>query len=132
MTVTYAIPAARGAPGGYRAGKAYADLCAVGNGTDSGALKVVVPDGFDVVFDGGTDLSLSGDAKGVQTYGSGTISAPYNFWTCLEATDTVQPDQHEPDRRESELHHPGLARGLDLGQHASAATSGATSRSWRI
>jgi hypothetical protein len=87
VTVTYAIPAGPGAPGGYRAGKAYADLCAVGNGVDSGALKVVVPDGFDVVFDGGTDLSLSGDAKGVQTYGSGTISAPYNFWTCLEATD---------------------------------------------
>jgi hypothetical protein len=88
VTVTYAIPAGPGAPGGYRAGKAYADLCAVGNGTDSGALKVVVPDGFDVVFDGGTDLSLSGDAKGLQTYGSGTISTPYNFWTCLEATDT--------------------------------------------
>ena len=87
MTVTYAIPAGPGAPGGYRAGKAYAEFCAVGNGVDSGALNVVVPDGFDVVFDGGTDLSLSGDAKGLQTFTSGTVSAPYNFWTCLEATD---------------------------------------------
>ena len=52
-----------------------------------GRLNVVVPDGFNVAFDGGTDLSLSGDAKGLQTFTSGTVSAPYNFWTCLEATD---------------------------------------------
>ena len=87
VTVTYAIPAAPHAPGGYRAGKAYAELCAVGNGFDSGALNVVVPDGFHVVFEAGTDLSRLGDAKGLQTFGSGTISAPYKFWTCLEATD---------------------------------------------
>ncbi|MGD0020073.1 MAG: hypothetical protein ABSD62_12530 [Candidatus Limnocylindrales bacterium] len=87
VTVTYAIPAAPRAPGGFRAGKAYAELCAVGNGYDTGSVNVVVPDGFDVGFTGGTDLSQSGDAKGLQTYTSGTVSAPYEFWTCLEATD---------------------------------------------
>jgi hypothetical protein len=87
VTVTYAIPAAPHAPGGYRALKAYAALCAFGNGVDSGAVNVVVPDGFLVAFTSGTNLSKSGDAKGLQTYGSGTVAAPYTFWTCLEATN---------------------------------------------
>jgi hypothetical protein len=87
ITLTYAIPAAPHAPGGFRAGKAYTELCAVGNGFDSGSVSVIVPDGFDVAYFSGTDLSKSGDAKGLQTFGSGTIQAPYKFWTCLEATD---------------------------------------------
>jgi hypothetical protein len=87
LTATYAIPAAPRAPGGYRAGKAYASFCASGSGIDSGALKLVMPDGFDVVFTGGTELSQTSDTAGVQTFGSGTISAPDEFWTCVEATD---------------------------------------------
>ncbi len=87
ITVTYAIPAAPRSPGDYRAGKAYAELCAVGNGTDSGSVNVVVPDGFDVVFTDGTELSQSSDTKGVRTYGSGIVVKPYSFWTCLEATN---------------------------------------------
>jgi len=87
ITVTYAIPAAPKAPGGFRAGKAYTELCAVGNGFDSGSVNVVVPDGFDVGFTGGTDLTQTSDTKGLQTYGSGSVSAPYKFWSCLEATN---------------------------------------------
>ncbi len=87
ITVTYAIPAAPKSPGGFRAGKAYAELCAVGNGFDSGSVNVVVPDGFDVGFTGGTDLTQTSDKNGVQTYGSGSVSAPYKFWSCLEATN---------------------------------------------
>ena len=86
VTVTYAIPAGPHAPGGYRALKAYGELCASGNGYDSGSVSVVVPDGFDVQFTGGTKLTKSGDAKGVQTFGSGKVSAPSNFWTCIEAS----------------------------------------------
>jgi len=93
--VTYAIPAAPHAPGGYRAGKAYAELCAVGNGFDSGALNVVVPDGFHVVFEAGTDLSRLGDAKGLQTFGSGTISAPLQVLDVPGGHRYLQPDQHE-------------------------------------
>jgi hypothetical protein len=89
VTVTYAIPAAPAAPGGYRAGKAYAELCANGNGVDTGIVNVVVPDGFDVAFTGGTDLSKGTDTKGLQTYTSGSVAAPYNFWTCLDASDSA-------------------------------------------
>ncbi len=89
VTVSYSIPAAPHAPGGFRAGKAYAELCAVGNGlySDSGSVNVVVPDGFDVDFTGGTTLTLSTDAKGEQTFASGSVSQPAAFWTCLEASD---------------------------------------------
>ena len=87
VTVTYIIPAAPHAPGGYRALKAYTEFCASGSGVDSGSLSVVVPDGFDVAFSSGTKLVMSGDSKGVQTYGSGTVSAPYNLWTCVQAVN---------------------------------------------
>jgi hypothetical protein len=92
VTVTYAIPSAPASPGGFRALKAYASLCAFGNdgstSTDSHALNVQVPDGFDVTFISGTTLSESGDANGMQTYGSGTIPASQALWTCLQATNT--------------------------------------------
>ena len=87
VTATYAIRAAPRSPGGFRAGKAYAELCAVGNGFDSGSVSVVVPHGFDVGFTSGTDLTRASDKNGVQTYGSGNVAAPYKFWSCLEATN---------------------------------------------
>jgi hypothetical protein len=87
VTVTYTIPAKPGAAGGYRAGKAYAELCAMGNGIDSGSVNVVVPDDFDVTFFSGTDLTQSSDAKGLKTFSSGTVSQPDQFWSCLEAED---------------------------------------------
>ena len=43
-------------------------------------------DGYDVGFTDGTKLTLSSDAKGVQTYTSGTVAEPDGFWTCMEAT----------------------------------------------
>jgi hypothetical protein len=87
VTATYVIPAGPRAAGGYRALKAYAGLCASGNGQDSGAVNVVVPDGFTVTFAGGTNMSMLSDTKGVQTYGSGTIAAPYNFFSCVEGSN---------------------------------------------
>jgi hypothetical protein len=89
LTLSYTIPAAPASPGGYRAGKAYADLCVNGNSVlaDSGSVDVVVPDGFNVDFTAGTPLSKAGDANGLQTFGSGTVSEPAAFWACLEATD---------------------------------------------
>jgi hypothetical protein len=87
VTATYAIPAGPRSAGGYRALKAYAGLCASGNGLDSGSVKVVVPDGFAVSLVSGTSMSMLSDAKGVQTYGSGTISAPYKFFSCVEGSN---------------------------------------------
>lgn len=88
VTVTYAIPAAPHASGGFRAGKAYAELCAVGNGADTGSVNVVIPDGYAVGFTGGTHLSQSSDANGLQTFSSGSVGTPYNVWTCLEASNS--------------------------------------------
>ena len=87
ITVTYAIPAGLHAEGGYRAGQAYANLCAVGNGVDSGTLNVILPDGFDVGFYAGEDLTQSSDAGGLQSYTSGPITEPYKHWTCLDASN---------------------------------------------
>ena len=85
VTVTYAIPAAPHATGGYRAGKAYAELCANGNGYDSGTVNVLIPDGFEVNFYAGSTLTPSGDKNGFTTYTSGSVPEPYNYWSCLEA-----------------------------------------------
>jgi hypothetical protein len=87
VTATYAIPAGPRTPGGNRALKAYATFCANGNGLDSGAVNVVVPDGFTVKFPSGSALKVTSDAKGLQTYGSGTITKPDQFFSCLEATN---------------------------------------------
>jgi hypothetical protein len=87
VTATYVIPAGPRAAGGYRALKAYAGLCASGNGLDSGTVKVVVPDGFALTLSSGTNMSMLSDTKGVQTYGSGTIAAPYNFFSCVEGSN---------------------------------------------
>ena len=87
ITVSYAIPAGLHAEGGYRAGQAYANLCAAGNGIDSGTLNVILPDGFDVGFYAGEDLAESSDTGGFQTYTSGSVTEPYKFWTCLDASN---------------------------------------------
>jgi hypothetical protein len=87
VTATYAIPAGPRAAGGYRALKAYVELCASGAGEDSGAVNVVVPDGFAVAFTDDTALSLASDAKRVLTYSSGSVATPSDFYTCLDATN---------------------------------------------
>jgi hypothetical protein len=87
LTVTYAIPAGPRAAGGYRALKAYAQMCGFASGIDAGSISVVVPSGFDVSFSSGTKLAKSSDANGLQTFASGTVSAPSNLWMCLQATN---------------------------------------------
>jgi hypothetical protein len=86
VTATYAIPAGPRAKGGYRALKAYAELCADSSGFDSGAINVVVPDGLVVSVTDGTALNLVRDKDGLQTYGSGSI-AQNGFYSCVEATN---------------------------------------------
>ena len=60
LTVTYSIPAGPHAPGGYRAGSAYLSLCAIGNGYDTGTVSVVVPAGFDLYVDYGSQIDSTG------------------------------------------------------------------------
>jgi hypothetical protein len=86
VTATYSIPAGPRAPGGYRALKAYAKLCADSSGIDSGAINVVVPDGLVVSVTDGTAMSLVSDKNGLQTYGSGSV-AKNGFYSCVEATN---------------------------------------------
>jgi hypothetical protein len=88
VTVTYTIPAAPHTKSDYRASAAYASLCASGNGTDSGSLRVIIPDGYDVAFESGETLSSVSDTGGLQTYSTGTVAQPYALWSCLSGTNT--------------------------------------------
>jgi hypothetical protein len=85
VTATYTIPAAPHAAGGFRAGKAYASLCAMGNGLDVGTVSVVIPDGYAFYNDAGGEMSPSTTSAGKQTYTSGSLTTPYKFWTCIDA-----------------------------------------------
>ena len=87
VTATYSIPAQPGALDGFRAGRAYASLCAVGNGADSGSVSVVVPDGFDLKVLTGDQVTKTGDSNGKQVFSSGTLTSPLSFVTCVEATN---------------------------------------------
>jgi hypothetical protein len=85
VTATYTIPAAPHAAGGFRAGKAYASLCAMGNGLDVGTVNVVIPDGYTFYNDAGGEMSPSTTSAGKRTYTSGSLTTPYKFWTCIDA-----------------------------------------------
>ena len=85
VTATYTIPAAPHAAGGFRAGKAYASLCAMGNGLDVGTVSVVIPNGFTFHNDAGGNMSPGHASAGKQTYTSGSLTTPYKFWTCIDA-----------------------------------------------
>ncbi len=87
ITVRYTIPASLQTPGDARAGKAYASLCAVGNGADTGSVSVVLPDGYDVNIDAGGQLLQHAESDGKQVLSTGEISEPFQFWTCLDAQD---------------------------------------------
>ena len=89
VTATYTIPAAPHAAGGFRAGQAYASLCAVGNGWDTGTVSVVLPAGFELFVDDGGDITRSGASGDKQVYSSGTESSPYKFWTCVDAENAA-------------------------------------------
>ena len=90
VTATYTIPAGPKAGGGFRALSAYGSLCGVGNGEDSGSILVVIPDGFDVYVDSGSDLTKSSDANGKQVWTTGTQASPYKVWTCLDAENEAK------------------------------------------
>ncbi|HEU6439578.1 MAG TPA: hypothetical protein VFC12_03980, partial [Terriglobales bacterium] len=85
VTATYTIPAAPHAAGGFRAGKAYASLCALGNGQDVGTVSIVIPDGYTFYNDAGGEMSPSTTSAGKRTYTSGSLTTPYTFWTCIDA-----------------------------------------------
>jgi hypothetical protein len=89
VTATYSIPAAPHAAGGFRAGQAYASLCAVGNGWDTGTVSVVLPTGFKLYVDDGSDLTQSNASGDKQVYSSGTQASPNKFWTCVDAEDAA-------------------------------------------
>jgi hypothetical protein len=85
VTATYSIPAGPHAPGGFRASSAYASLCAIGNGFDTGSVSVVLPTDFNLYVDYGSQLDSTGASGGKQTFSSGTQASPYKFWSCVDA-----------------------------------------------
>lgn len=85
VNATYTIPGAPHAASVFRASQAYASLCAVGNGEDTGSVSVVVPDGFNVNIASGGQLSKTSDTDGKQYFSSGTQTNPRKFWTCVSA-----------------------------------------------
>lgn len=89
VTVAYTIPAAPHSASTFRAGKAYASLCAVGNGLDTGSVSVIVPDGYAVTMLSGYKLPATDHASGKQILSTGTMAAPYKYWTCLDAENSA-------------------------------------------
>ncbi len=85
VTATYDLPGAPGAKGGFRAGQAFASLCAIGNGEDTGTVSVVIPDGYDVDVASGDTLARISDSGGKQVFSSGVQSRPRSFQSCIEA-----------------------------------------------
>jgi hypothetical protein len=87
INVSYSIDAKPRAEGGYRAGEAYANLCTVGNGYNSGTINVVLPATFDVKIYSGLSLKESGTSDGLRTLTSGTLAEPRQYWSCLDGTN---------------------------------------------
>ncbi len=90
VTASYSIPAAPHATSIFRASQAYASLCAGGSGADKGSVSVIVPDGFNVSLDSGDPLTKTDDSGGKQTFSSGAITSPRDFWTCIDAEDPTK------------------------------------------
>jgi hypothetical protein len=87
VTATYTIPGTLNARDNFRAGQAYASLCAVGNGQDKGTVSVVIPDGYQVHDIAGGQLTKTDNLGAKQVYTSGPLTNPYKFATCLQATN---------------------------------------------
>jgi hypothetical protein len=85
VNATYTIPGAPHAASVFRATQAYASLCAIGNGEDTGSVSVIVPDGFNVSVSSGGQLAKTSDTDGKQSFSSGTQTNPRKFWTCVDA-----------------------------------------------
>src|SRR5207249_8358928 len=73
-----------------RVGYGYADFCAVGPGTDSGSLRVIVPAGFAL---GVSRVMTSVTAGGHTTYSTPAMKRPWTFYACFtganDAADTT-------------------------------------------
>ena len=85
VTAKYSIPGSPQAAGAFHASAGYASLCAAAGGRDSGLLKVIIPDGYDLRVDSGGQLTKTGDSGGKQVFSSGAQSNPKDFWTCVAA-----------------------------------------------
>jgi len=90
VDISYSIPAAPHSSSPFRAGQAYASLCAVGSGADTGSVSVVLPTGFRYEVVSGSDLPDTSQAVGTYTLSSGSVSDPRNFWTCVAAEDPAK------------------------------------------
>lgn len=85
LTFSYDLPA--GGPRSTakrRVGYAYATFCATGPGTDSGSMRVVVPDGFEMLL---TSAMTSTTGGGKRTYSTGTIKEPWRFDSCFTGSN---------------------------------------------
>jgi hypothetical protein len=87
INISYSIDGAPHADGDYRAVKAYANLCAIPQGHDSGVVKIVLPSDFDVTFYSGEELQPVGTSGGLTTYSSPSLSEPRTHWTCMDASN---------------------------------------------
>jgi hypothetical protein len=86
VTATFSIPAGPDTAG-FRVGQAYASLCAVGNGEDSGSVAVVVPEDFNLRVLAGGELPTITETSGKRVFSSSTVAKPRTFVTCVEAMD---------------------------------------------
>jgi hypothetical protein len=67
-----------------RVGYVYSRFCAVGPGTDTGRLRVIVPGGFAMLAD---ERINSTTAKGKTTFDSGNLKNPWEFLPCFSGED---------------------------------------------
>lgn len=87
VTATYNLPAGIHSSGGYRAGKAYASLCALGSGSGSGSVSIVLPAGYVFRAVDGTKLTAATAPAGKQAFSSGAATPASDIRTCVEATN---------------------------------------------
>jgi hypothetical protein len=89
VTISYDIPAGPGAPGGFRALQAYAHVCMIGNGYDSGAVQVVLPKNLDPIVTLGNlpNRTTPGDTV---VLSSGSVTDVYDSYWCVAAQDDTK------------------------------------------
>jgi hypothetical protein len=89
VTISYDIPAGPGAPGGFRALQAYAHVCMMGNGYNSGAVQVVLPKNLDPIVTLGKlpNRTTPGDTV---VLSSGSVTDVYDYYWCVEAQDNTK------------------------------------------
>ncbi|MCI0582825.1 MAG: hypothetical protein L0227_08015 [Chloroflexi bacterium] len=94
VTVTYSLGGAPRSDSTVRAGRAYASFCAIVNGLDSSAARIVVPSAFDMTIEtSGLELESTTDgATTVYDTGSLPAGAADDFWACFTGDN---PDGYE-------------------------------------